>query len=118
MKCGGDVWWDGAKLLEQVITKAIPAFEEEFPGCQALFMFDNAKSHIKYAEDALRVSEINLEDRGKNANPMRATFVVDITHPKGGWLQSMVREDETPKGLRTGLSECNLWPTTYRRFLT
>lgn len=118
LKCGGDVWWDGAKLLEQVLTKAIPAFEEGFPGCQVLFMFDNAKSHIKYVEDALRVSKMNLEDGGKNARPMRATFVADITHPEGGWLQSLVREDGTPKGLRTVLSERNLWPTTCRRFLT
>jgi len=41
MKCRGDTWWTGDRLLEQVIEKAIPAFEAQFPGCKALFAFDN-----------------------------------------------------------------------------
>ena len=53
LKCGGDVWWDWTKLLYQIKTKAIPVFEAEFPGCQALFMLDNATSHCRYANDAL-----------------------------------------------------------------
>jgi len=61
LKCGGNVWWDGANLLNQITTKGIPTFEAEFPGCQALFMFDNAKNHSKYAVDALRVCKMNLK---------------------------------------------------------
>jgi len=42
LACGGDIWWTRERLLEQVTTKAIPAFEAQFPGCQALFAFDNS----------------------------------------------------------------------------
>ena len=65
MKCGGDIWWTGDRLLDQVIEKAIPAFEAQFPGSKALFAFDNSRNHCKYANDALRVSEMNLEPGGK-----------------------------------------------------
>ena len=86
MKCGGDVWWTGDKLLDQVVNKAIPAFEAQFPGCKALFAFDNARNHLKFAEDALRVSEMNLEPGGKTAKLMHSTYVIDINHPQGGYL--------------------------------
>jgi len=72
-------------------------------------MFDNATSHMKYAEYALRVSKINLEDGGKNAKPMRTLLVVNLTHPENGRVQSMVRSDGTPKRLQTVLPERNLW---------
>jgi len=35
-------------------------------------MFDNATSHMKYAEDALRVTKMNLQDGGKNAKIMHS----------------------------------------------
>ncbi|RPB03377.1 hypothetical protein L873DRAFT_1627462, partial [Choiromyces venosus 120613-1] len=55
-------WWTGDCLLEQVVDKVIPTFEAQFPGCQALITFDNSKkNHLKYIEDALKVSEMNLE---------------------------------------------------------
>jgi len=65
LKYGGDVWWDRAKLLEQIKIKAIPDFERNIQGSQALVMFDNAKNHAKYAADALSVSKMNLEDGGR-----------------------------------------------------
>jgi len=117
MECGGNVWWDGDKLLTQVIEKAIPAFEAQFPGCKALFTFDNARNHLKYSEDTLRVSEMNLESGGKNAKRMRDTFVEDLNHPEGGFIQSMVLVDGRPKGLRIVLTERGLWPQDRRRFL-
>ena len=118
LKCGGDTWWDGAKLLDQILTKAIPAFEAEFPGAQALFMFDNAKGHVKFADDALRVSKMNLEDGGKNAKQMRSTLVIDSQNPNNSWVQSMVTANGTPKGLRSVLTERGLWPTSGSGFLT
>lgn len=47
-------------MMEQLTNKAIPAFERAFPGCQALFAFDNAKCPQKYAVDALHTGNINL----------------------------------------------------------
>ena len=71
LKCGGDTWWTGEDMLEQLINKAIPAFEISFPGCQGLFAFDNSKSHQKYAADALRTGNMNLTPGGKNSVPMQ-----------------------------------------------
>ena len=45
LKCGGDIWWTGDLLSQQLQEKAIPAFETAFPGCQGLWAFDNAKIH-------------------------------------------------------------------------
>ncbi|KAG0126648.1 hypothetical protein HOY82DRAFT_614658 [Tuber indicum] len=118
LKCGGDTWWDREKLQDQILKKAIPAFEQEFPRCQALFMFDNAKSHMKFADDDLRVVKMNLDDGEKNAKPMHATFVTNPQYPGGGWLQSMVTADGTLKGLKTVLTERKLWPDNGSRFLT
>jgi len=61
---------------------------------------------------------MNLADGGKHAKKMRTTYVLDRSHPQGGYLQSMVLEDGTPKGLKTVLTERGLWPTTGERFLT
>jgi len=57
-------------------------------------MFDNAKNHITFAEDPLRVSKMNLEDRGKNVKPMQRIFIQDKEHPDGGWYQWMVTQME------------------------
>ena len=117
LKCGGDTWWTGEKLLDQVINKAIPAFEAQFPGCKALFAFDNSRNHLKYADDALRVSEMNLEPGGKNAKRMRNTYVIDNCYPGGGYIQAMVLPDGRPKGLKIVLTERGLWPNNRQRFL-
>jgi len=117
-KCRGDIWWDGEKLLEHIKTKAIPLFQAEFPGCRALVLFDNAKTPSKYADDALRVSKMNLADGGKHAKKMRTTYVLDRSHPQGGYFRSIILEDATPKGLKTVLTERGLWPTSGEHFLT
>ena len=58
-------------MLEQLVEKAISAFESSFPGCQGLFAFDNAKKHQKYALDALCSVSMNLTPGGVNTLPMR-----------------------------------------------
>ena len=100
-----------------MVEKAIPPFEAQFPGCKALFAFDNARNHLKLAEDALRVSEMNLEPGGKNNKQIRDTYVMDVNHPEGSFIQSMVLPDRRPKGLRIVLTERGLWPADGRRFL-
>ncbi|RPB00036.1 hypothetical protein L873DRAFT_1681670, partial [Choiromyces venosus 120613-1] len=45
LKYGGDIWWTGEQLLQQLQEKVIPGFESAFPGCQVLWAFNNAKIH-------------------------------------------------------------------------
>ncbi|RPA95111.1 hypothetical protein L873DRAFT_1846142 [Choiromyces venosus 120613-1] len=105
LKYSSNIWWDGEKFLDQIRNKAILAFEAEFPGCQALFLFDNAKNHCKYAENILWVSKMNMADSGKHARPIHTTYVLDKSHSDGGYCQSMVQNDGIPKGLKSVLTE-------------
>jgi len=65
---GGDNWWDGDQLVEQVLKLAIPVFESAFPGCQAPFLFNNATSHSAYSSDTLRACMMNLPPGGGQAH--------------------------------------------------
>ena len=56
--------------------------------------------------------KMNMKDGGKNAKPMRSTFIQDAQHANGGWYQLMITENGIPKGLRSVLTEGGLWPTT------
>ena len=99
MLCGGDSWWTGDRLLEQVVDKAILAFKAQFPDCQDLFTFDNSRNYRKYAEDTLRVSEINLKPGGINKRVIQNTFVTDPRELGGGYIQSMKLSSGTSEGL-------------------
>jgi len=101
-----------------VINKAIPVFEAQFPGCKALFAFDNSRNHLKCANNALRVSELNLEPGGTKMKIMYDTYVLDDKHADGGYVQSLVLPDGRPKGLKIVLRECGLWPMSGQHFLT
>ena len=46
---------------------AMPIFQYAFPGCQALFAFDNASNHRYFAPDALLASNISLNPGGKHS---------------------------------------------------
>ena len=61
------VYWDGPKLHQQVVNKALPIVEIFYPGYSLLFLFDNAISHSVYAKDALRTMEINKRVNGKKS---------------------------------------------------
>ena len=50
-----DRYWDGAKLHQQIVHKALPIAEGLYPGYLLLFLFNNATSHSVYAKDALQV---------------------------------------------------------------
>ena len=117
-KCGGDTWWTGDRLLDQMINKAIPAFEAQFPGCKALFAFDNSRNHLNFADNALRVSEMNLEPGGTKMNIMNDTYVLDDKHADSGYVQSLVWPNGKPKGLKIVLMERGLWPISGQHFLT
>jgi len=117
LKCGGEVWWTGDLLLEQLKEKAISAFETASPGCQGLWAFDNAKIHQKYAPDALQVGNMNLTQGGKNTLPMRDGYYIHPDNPHILRRQSMMLPDGCLKGLKIVLQERGLWPAG-QRFLT
>ena len=100
---GGDTWWDGDQLVDQVLQLAIPIFEVAFPDCQGLFLFDNARSHSAYTKDALRASAMNLR-----SGAGQALLRPGINHLTGS-IQSMVMPDGSPKGLQIVLQERGLW---------
>lgn len=60
-----DRYWDGAKLHQQVVKKALPITKTLYPGYSLLFLFDNATSHFVYAKDALQAKNINKKSGGK-----------------------------------------------------
>ena len=99
LKCGGDVWWTGDLLLQQLKEKAIPAFEIAFPRCQGLWAFDNAKIHHKYAPDALQVGNLNLTAGGKNTVPIRDGYYIHSNDLYTTRRQSMMLPDGRLKGL-------------------
>ncbi|RPB01925.1 hypothetical protein L873DRAFT_1884324 [Choiromyces venosus 120613-1] len=78
-------------------------FESAFPGCQALFLFNNATSHSAYSKDALRACAMNLCPGRKQAH-LRPSVNYSI-----GEIQAMVMPDGTPKGLWMVLQERQLW---------
>ena len=52
-------------MVNHTVKVAIPIFNAAFPGCQAVFLFDNASNHSTYAADALRVGNTGLRPGGK-----------------------------------------------------
>ena len=105
--------WDGETLIEQIQTALVLA-EEQYPGYGLVFFFDNATSHLIFADDALRVCKMSMRPGGQQP------FLRDGWYVKDGVRvsQSMVSRVETEsggtslvqKGIRLVLEERNLWP--------
>ncbi|CAG8630199.1 6637_t:CDS:2 [Cetraspora pellucida] len=112
-------------LIEQVSNHAIPIFEAYFPGCQALFAFDNTKSHTTYASDALVAKNMNLSSAGKQEKMCSTSYFLiserELWPEKGLKLQK-ARElmgqqpdflaqkgqlEETIIGTRHQIANCN-----------
>ena len=80
---GKDKYWRGDDMVNHTVKVAIPIFNATFPGCQAVFVFDNASNHCSHAADAPRAKNMNLHPGGKQGI-LREAFM----HGKG-LLQSM-----------------------------
>ena len=52
-------YWDGAKLHQQVVNKALPIAEALYPGYSLFLLFNNATSHSAYVKDPLQVKDMN-----------------------------------------------------------
>ena len=105
-----DGYWDGLKLLKQVVEKTLPIAEALYPGYSFLFMFDNATSHAVYADDALCAGNMNKSSEGKQPLLRDGWFEVDgIRHFQ---QMSYFAQDGTlvPKGIQRILEKRSLWP--------
>ena len=84
-------------MLIKQVDKVIQIFERKYPNVQPLFLFDNAPSHKKYAEDMLIADRMNVSPGGKQPVMRDAIF--------NGQVQSVVLPDGQPKGMRLVLEE-------------
>lgn len=89
-------YFNNDHLLQQV-EHTIDIFEKIHQNTQGLFLFDNAPSHKKQADDSLNVEKMNVNPGGVQP-AMRSTMW-------DGKIQTMVKEDGTPKGMKAVLQE-------------
>lgn len=115
---GKDNYWTGDMMVEHTINIALPIFRYAFPGCQALFSFDNASNHCSFSSNALVANKMNLNPGGK-LPLMRDSF--DYIR---GLPQTMIFSENhqkfelrgKPKGLEVILQERKLSPeNSYRK---
>jgi len=98
-------------MVDHTLQIAIPIFKFAFPGCEALFAFDNASNRYVFASDALLVSRMNRNPGGQQAR-LRPGWIGSQPYP-----QAMVFPDNHPepelrgqaKGIEQVLRECGLW---------
>ena len=105
-----DGYWDRPKLLKQVVNKTIPVAKALYPGYSFLFMFNNATSHVLYAENALCTDDMNKSSRGKQALLRDGWFETDGHHYPQQISYFTQDGSLIPKGIQRILEERNLWP--------
>ncbi|RPA99707.1 hypothetical protein L873DRAFT_1767021 [Choiromyces venosus 120613-1] len=111
LEYGKNNYWMGDKMVHHTMQIALPIFQIAFPGCQALFAFDNASNHSCYASDALLACKMNRGPGGSQPL-MRDGFIHSKQRP-----QAMVYSQNHPnfllqgkaKGLEQVLKERGLW---------
>lgn len=103
-------YWDGAKLHQQVITKALPVAEVLYSGYSLLFLFDNATSHSVYAKNALRTQEMNKGPGGKQAQLRNGWYYLEGTRHEQAMSSQEINGSWKPKRIQQVLKERSLWP--------
>lgn len=96
----------GYDMLLQQVEKTIDINERVHPQAKALFLFDNAPSHRKYADDVPNADLMNVEPGGKQPK-MRNTVWA-------GGVQHLVDDSGVPKGMRAVLVERGVDTTDMR----
>ena len=91
-----DGYFNNELLIKQV-EKTIDIFQRIHPDCRGIFLFDNAPSHRKVADDALNGDKMNVGPGGKQPK-MRDTVWE-------GHVQKMVDRNGIPKGMKAILEE-------------
>lgn len=93
-----------------MVNKALLIAEVLYPGYSLLFLFDNATSHSVFAEDALCITQMNIETKGQQPWLRNGWFKKNgacIIQP-----MSFQKEDGTwyQIGIQKVLKERTLWP--------
>lgn len=111
-------YWTNEHVVNQLETKAIPAFKEMHPGLKAVWTFDHSTNHAAYSQDALVASRMNMNPGGKQAVMRDGWFFRDgvrlsqpMVYPPDHPVE---RLQSQPKGLRAVLQERNLWQANLR----
>ncbi len=93
------------QLLKQM-HNVINIFEEAYPTCQALFVFDQSSAHQSLGPDALNAFEMNKSDGGKQWRQCDTIILWNspLVHMHGK-VQKMVMESGEPKGLQWTLDK-------------
>ena len=85
-----DGYFNNEGLMKQV-ERAVDIFEAKYLHANGLFLFDNAPSHKKIADNQLNVEKMNVHS-GEKQPVMRDTVW-------NGNVQRMVLDDGRPKGM-------------------
>ena len=105
-----DNYWDGAKLYQQVINKALLIAEAPYLGYSLFLLFDNATSYSVYTKDALQIKDMNKSSGGKQPVLRNSWFEkvgTKIAQPRN-FLND--KNELLPKGIQQILEEKGLWP--------
>ena len=100
-------YWSSSHMEHQLQCLAIPLFEAQWPGHQAVFIFDNATNHTAFAPDALRVANMNLFSGGNQSHDMRDGWNPLTQQPQP--MHTWVRGRKVAKGMQKILEERGLW---------
>lgn len=112
---GKDNYWTSEKMIAHTIEVAIPIFRYAFPGCRALFLFDNASNHCAFADNALVARRLNREPGGKQPH-MKDGFIHNLGRPQPMSFPPVMEIDDPhykhrglPKGAEVLLKERGLF---------
>ena len=108
VESGDKTWFNGQDLLVQ-FENAIEIAEKLHPGCDLLFVFDNASSHKAFAANALLVNKMNLGPGKVIGCNMRSGWYID-PQTKAVVEQPMVVNGQNI-GVKQALVARGLWPS-------
>jgi hypothetical protein len=105
-----DGYFNNDDILDQV-EKAIDIFERMYPGAQALFMFDNATTHQKWAPDALSAKHMpkSCKEWRPGQAQMRDAMLPDGDRQLLYWPEDHPEYPGYFKGMEQILHERGLW---------
>ena len=95
-----DRYWDGAKLYQQVVKKALPIAEALYPDYSLLFLFDNSTSYFVYTKDVLQAKDMNkgfggkqpiLHDGWFDRDGVQIIHLINFQQENRQWIQKKIQ---------------------------